>query len=214
MGLITYLADRLGGLLTPADVDGNFAELDLRTGPGWRDIPIPIETDATSPNAPVWAAFRGGQKKRSFAPAELTEFDSVLHVNHDYKLGTPIYLHVHWTPSDTSVGVVRWGFEFSVAKGHQQQGFPSTTTVYVEQATLGAAFANADRAHMVAEVDAANVVPATHLEPDTCITLRIFRDGGHVNDTYTMPVFGLVADAHYEADRQATPNRAPNFYGP
>jgi hypothetical protein len=197
-----------GSPLTHPELDGNFSDLDTRTALGWRDNIVPLTVDPTSPNAPTWAAFRGGLKAWQFAPGELTEADSEFHIDHDYAMGTPLYLHVHWSTASTQVGTVRWGFEYTVAKGHQQEAFPETTTIYVEQVTTGTAYM-----HYVGEVSPANTIPGTGIEPDTVIKIRLFRDGGHANDTLDAAAFGIFLDLHYQADKATTPNKAPNFFG-
>ncbi len=210
MGLLTYLADKFGGLLTPAEVDGNFSELDTRTKLGWRDNIVELKVDSSSPNAPTLEAFRGGILSWKFPPGELTEAHSAWHIDHDYAMGTKLYLHIHWSTKVANMGTVRWGFEYTVAKGHQQQAFPATTTVYVEQPATGTPYL-----HYVGEVSEANAIDglALGVEPDTVVLVRVFRDGAHVNDTFDADVFVSFLDMHYQADKATTPNKAPNFFG-
>ncbi len=204
---ITYY-DGLGRLLTPAEVDGNFSDLDDRTAFGWRDNIVELKVDSSSPNAPTLEAFRGNILCWKFPAGELTEAHSAWHIDHDYALGTKLYLHIHWSPKTSDTGTVRWGFEYTVAKGHQQQAFPTTTTVYVEQAANGTPYM-----HYVGEVSEANAVDgaALGIEPDTVILVRVFRDGGHVNDTFEADAFVSFLDLHYQADKATTPYKAPNF---
>jgi hypothetical protein len=129
------------------------------------------------------------------------------HIKHDIAPGTLLYPHVHWSTTGTNTGVARWGFEYTVAKGHQQQAFPATTTVYVEQAFTGQA-----RTHMIAEVSLANAIPATNIEVDSLVLMRIFRDAAHANDTLTDPAFLFMVDLHYQKQYLGTKNRSPNFY--
>lgn len=202
------LRSEKGAPLTFSEADGNISDLNTRTSAGWRDNIVEIKVDSSSPNAPTLGAIRGNILAWQFAPGELTEAHSAFHVDHDYKANTKLYLHIHWVNTSTTVGTVRWGFEFSVAKGHQQQAFPTTTTVYVEQATTGTAYM-----HMVGEVSEGNAIDgnALGIEPDTVILCRVFRDGAHVNDTLNENVFGIFLDMHYQADRATTPNKAPPF---
>lgn len=199
-----------GSPLSFVEMDANLDQFNTKTADGWRDNIVEIKVDSSSPNAPTLGAVRGNILAWQFAPGELTEAHSAFHVDHDYKAGTKLYLHVHWVNTSTTVGTVRWGFEYSVAKGHQQQAFPTTTTVYVDQATTGTAYT-----HMVGEVSEGDAVDgaALAIEPDSVILCRIFRDGAHVNDTLNETVFGIFLDLHYQADRTTTPNKAPNFYG-
>jgi hypothetical protein len=196
-----------GSELTYNELDGNFTDLDLRTHYGWRDNIVPVYADTSSPNAPVLDLFRDGIKKYNFAANELSEIYCEWHVDHDYMPGTALYPHIHWSTPSTNIGVVRWGVEYSVAKGHQQAAFPTTTTIYIEQTTTGTAYM-----HYIAEASEANAIPGLNIEPDTVIIARVFRDGANANDTLEANVFGLCVDMHYLADRYATPNKVPNFY--
>lgn len=207
MGALTYLADKLGGLLSPAEVDGNFSELDTRTETGWRDnvIEMSVRTGATGPQM---TQFRDQIYLLAMPPGAMTEVFGNFHIDHDYALGTALYPHVHWTTNTSATGTVRWGIEWTVAKGHQQMSFGPTATVYVEQASLGVPYM-----HYVAEVSDANAIPGTNVEPDTFILMRVFRDAMHPNDTFSDQVFGVALDLHYQANRATTPQKAPNFYG-
>lgn len=197
-----------GEPLTHTELDGNFTDLDTRTKLGWRDNIVELKVDSSSPNAPTLEAIRGGILGWKFPTGELTEAHSAWHIDHDYALGTKLYLHIHWVCPTTDVGTVRWGFEYTVAKGHQQQAFPATTTVYVEQTTTGTAYM-----HYVGEVSETDAVSGTGIEPDTVILCRVFRDGAHANDTLNADAFGVFLDLHYQADKATTPNKVPNFYG-
>jgi len=202
------LRSEQGSPLSWGQVDGNFSTLDERTRLGWRDNFVELKVDSSSPNAPTLAILRGNIMSWQFFPNELTEAHSGWHVDHDYALGTKLYPHIHWVCTTANIGTVRWGFEYSVAKGHQQQAFPATTTIYVEQTTNGTPYM-----HYVAEVSEANAIDgaALGIEPDTLIICRIFRDGASPNDTLEEPVFGIFLDLHYQADHATTPNKAPPF---
>jgi hypothetical protein len=144
----------------------------------------------------------------AFDPGTNEDVSINFHIKHDFKLGTKIYPHMHWSPgTSTNTGVVRWGFEYTLAKGHQQEVFPATTTIYVEQAATGSA-----HQHMIAEVAEVDAIDSASLEPDTIIRMRVFRDASHVNDTFTGDAFGFQVDLHYQRDRVGTKNKAPDFY--
>lgn len=196
-----------GEPLTHNEVDGNFTDLDTRTEQGWRDNVIEMTTRGGLTEPPR-SVFRDGIYLLQFSHLDLMEVFGNFHIDHDYALGTLIYPHVHWSTNTTDTGTVRWGIEYTVAKGHQQASFPATTTVYVEQASTGTAYM-----HYVAEVSTGNAISGVNIEPDTLILMRVFRDAGHANDTFNAPVYGIALDLHYQADRATTPNKAPNFYG-
>ncbi len=196
-----------GRLLTPAEVDGNFAGLDAKTKDGWRDNIVELTPQIGHPNAPSLNVFRGGISAYNFPDGQMTEAMASFHIDHDYKVGTALYPHVHWSCTSTEVGVVRWGIEYTFAKGHGQQAFPATTTVYVEQAADGTAYK-----HYVAEVSDANAVSGAGIETDGILLVRVFRDGEHVNDTLADDVFVFCLDLHYQCSQYATPNKAPSFF--
>lgn len=186
----------------------NGTQLDLSNlafdgGAGWDDMIGSLAAGNTSnANDPTWAAFQGGVYAWRFSATALNEIWISFHLNHEYAPGTVIYPHIHWSTAGTNTGVVRWGVEYTVAKGYNQEAFPATTTVYMEQAASGIS-----HQHMIAEVNLANTIPVTHLETDAIVLCRVFRDGAHANDTCTDPAFGLYCDLHFQKQAFATPNR-------
>jgi hypothetical protein len=201
------LREQKGSELTYAELDGNFSDLDTRTHLGWRDnvVPLTLRGGITEPPMQL---FKDSIYLLAFSQSQMQEAYAVFHIDHDYALGTAIYPHIHWSVNDSSVGTVRWGFEYSIAKGHQQQAFGNSVTKYIEQPTTGVPYM-----HYVAELADSDAIPGTGIEPDTLIIMRIFRDASHSNDTLDAQSFGICVDLHYQANRSSTPNKRPNFYG-
>lgn len=202
------LRNTKGAPLSFSEADANFSQLDTKTRDGWRDNIVQVAVQVGNPDAPTLNVFRDGIKAYTFFDGEMTEAFANFHIDHDYKLGTALYPHVHWAVQGTQVGVVRWGIEWTYAKGHGQMAFGPTQTVYVEQSTDGTAYK-----HYVAEVSDVNAIPGTDIEPDGIIMCRFFRDGAHPNDTLASDAFVFCVDLHYQASQYATPNKAPNFFG-
>jgi len=178
---------------------------------GWRDLLGNIVVKGVGANDPSWAAVTslGNMYAYSFSATTMKEVWVNYHIDHDYYTGSDIYLHTHWinAAATPNTGDVRWGFEYTVAKGHQQQAFSAPTTVYVTQTC------NATRyMHHIAEVSLSDVVPSTNLEPDSIIMARIFRDAADAADTCTDAVYLLMADCHYQSWRFSTENKSPDFY--
>ena len=176
---------------------------------GWRDLVSPLDPRSGT-SAPTWAVFRNGLYLYAFPSNAIREVFSNFHLQHDYYVGSPIFPHIHFTVNTTNSGVVRWGIEYTIAKGHQQAMgsiFEASTIVYVEQTVNGAT----DRyKHFIIEV--ANGISHANLEVDCIVMCRIFRDATHVNDTYPDSAFAIQSDLHYQVNRYATLNRSPNFY--
>lgn len=176
---------------------------------GWTDYLSSLSSGKTAGSSvPTWSTFRDGIKGFAFSPTGGDEIWISFHINHDFKLGTAIYPHVHWSPNTTSTGTVRWGVEYTAAKGHQQSNFGSSNTIYIEQ-TVG----SADQyGHYIAESSDGDAISSDELEVDALVLMRIFRDGSHVNDTFPDDVFGFFVDLHVQIDRFSTLNKSPNFY--
>lgn len=197
-----------GSELTYGELDGNFTDLNTRTiVGGWRDLVMGIDVKPAG-IVPTLQNFRDGIYLWGFDPDTNQEAYAQGHIDHDYQLGSALYPHVHFAVNVTNTGTVRWGIEYTLAKGHQQMAFGPTNTLYVEMAITGTQYM-----HYIAEVNLANVIPGTNIEPDTMILFRFFRDASHVNDTFPGTAYFLTADIHYQVDRYATVNKAPNFYG-
>lgn len=201
-------AQAKGSSLTPAEADEIVNTLQERTGPGWRDMISEINPRGGG-TAPSLNLYRDGIYLFEFSADQLNDVFANFHIDHDYKIGSMLYPHLHFTTTSTASGVVRLGFEYTVAKGHQQMKFPATTTLYLNVTVP----ANSDHLHFVAEVPEGGGIPGTNVEVDAVILMRIFRDAANVADTFPGTIFAILADCHYECDRYATPNRAPNFYG-
>lgn len=195
-----------GSALTHNELDGNFEDLNDRTALGWRDNIVQLVPQIGNPAAPELNIFRDGIHAYNFAAGQVTEACAYFHVDHDYAMGTAIYPHVHWAIQTSATGTIRWGVEYTIAKGHQQMAFGETQTVYVEQVCTGTPYL-----HHVAEVNLANAIPGTDIEPDTLILCRFFRDGSHPNDTLADDAFVFCVDMHYQADRATTPNKTAPF---
>lgn len=167
---------------------------------GWNDIVIDIIVKGSGANDPTWTAFRNGIYTYAFSVTLMKEVWGVLHIEHDYKPGGQVLLHVHWSTAGTDTGTCRWGVEYTIAKGHGQEAFPATATTYLEAAANGTPYT-----HYVTEMSVS--LPVASVEPDSLILIRTFRDATHVNDTLTDVAYLLKMDVHYETDRFATKNR-------
>lgn len=197
-----------GTALTHNELDGNFTDLNTRTAPGWKDLVAPM-TAAGVPalNAPAMTAFGPAHTpQREELVFELNDFCfcQAFHVGHDIMPGGLAYVHCHWSTDGTSTATVKWEFNIQRALGHNQANFAAPTVVTVEQAAQGTAWR-----HMIAEVSIGDALTLTEPDELILVTLRRITNGGTNN---TDAVYGLTVDFHYQADRDTTPNKAPDFY--
>jgi hypothetical protein len=133
---ITYRSNK-GSALTYEEGDNNFHELDDRTELGWRDNIVQLDIQPGNPNSASLNIFRGGIRAYNFFGGQMTEAFAAFHIDHDYALNTNIYPHCHWAIQSNEIGVVRWGIEYTIAKGHGQEAFGPTQTIYIETSTDG-----------------------------------------------------------------------------
>ena len=204
MAIIT--ATGKGAALSVAEMDSNLTQLDNRTAAGWADLTMEMTTEGVPPaNMPEFQPFgpSGLRRELVFGIGDYA-FVKPFHVNHDIKPGGKAYIHVHWSTDGTDTQPVKWEFQISRALGHQQAYFSAETSVFVQQAGWNGAWR-----HMVAECSVGDALTLT--EPDELILVTIRRVTNGATDNAAQ-VFGLTVDFHYERDRDATPNKSPDFY--
>lgn len=181
--------------------------------PGWRDLTSAVNAArVTGASEPTFEAFIGTINQYSFSASAMNQVVmNPFHIDHDYMEGTDLFIHIHYATPGTDTGVVRWGLEWTYAKGHGQEAFPSSTTYYLEQAADAVA-----NTHQIVEgtVPGTDVIQGIEngIETDGLLICRLFRDAAHANDTCTDKAFALTVDIHYQCDHLATPNKAPDFW--
>lgn len=201
---ITLLSE-VGRELLPTEADENIRELDERTGAGWKDLTSSLHVmGIPSENLPAITPFGSSGLRREFA-FDIGDYiyAQPFHINHDVKIGGKCYAHIHWSTSGSDTNTVKWEFQISRALGYDQEYFSAETSYFVEQAPNGA------WRHLVAEVSDADALTLTEPDELLLVTVRRVTNGGVDNIDN---VFGLTVDLHYEADRDATPQKSPNFY--
>lgn len=171
---------------------------------GWRDnVAQFVHSSAVGLAEPTFTDVGNG-----LYAYEFTNNESLIvkhHINHDVKVGGDTFMHVHWAPTTTmSIGqTITWRIQYNISKSHHQGDsiLASTTTVDLTYTADGTELAGE---HMILEATAAIITP----EPDSIIISK----ATYLTGSYTTPIYGFFLDAHYEVDRNATPNRVPNFY--
>lgn len=161
----------------------------------------------TGASQPTWTNIPNtGLYENGFSASAMNECWVDIHILHTYAFGTRAYPHIHWKPTNTNTGVVRWGVELGVTKGHSQEALTSSSIVYLEQAGSGTAYM-----HQIIEATDAQSIAADHLEPDSLVQVRVFRDAAHVNDTYNAVALGTYCDLHVLVDGRRTTTKTPNW---
>ncbi len=168
-------------------------------GERWKDLLCEITTRTTGAGTPAYNTFNGGPQ-RAYQFVLNDEVYTEVHIPHDWKIGTPIYLHVHWAGSNTNTGTVTWDLAWQYARGYGRQAFSASQTVQVTQAHCGIAFG-----HNIAEMSEAQAIL-----PDQCETDGIVLVATKLSaKAYTGNVFAFFIDVHYQSDGVDTTSRNP-----
>ncbi len=175
---------------------------------GWNDFLFSGIFIGKGAAPPDLETFRGGLKQNAFVGTGVLVEEGFfeIHILHDYKVGTKIYPHVHWSHKIGSPsGNVVWQIEYSVSKGHSGGVFPAPTTIELVQA------AGVQYEHQIIETVEGDAIASTNLEADSVILGRIFRDPAHASDTFENDAFLLQIDFHYESDLIMTDEKERPF---
>jgi hypothetical protein len=172
---------------------------------GWRDLVAHLGSakDTGSGIRMVWSKFTNSINAWIFdTTANINNgLHVAFHVDHDYKPGSLAYVHIHSSPAIAgATGNVYWRFEYTLARGHGQEVFPTTNTINLISAASPVALT-----HQITETAAG----ISLLEPDTLILGFVYREGGSLLDTCTSDAYALYCDFHYQTDRQTTSTKAP-----
>jgi hypothetical protein len=200
---------------------GNGVRVDTTTPTfGYRDLLGDVKVLSPGANDPTLAVFRDAIRAFSFSNAVMNECFMYFHIPHDYVPGSDVFIHTHWSQnvidSGGPAGVpgdVKWSFEVSYSKGHDQAAFPASVTTFITQTASGTQYQ-----HMLEEVQLSAASPSAaqidtdDLEPDGVILVRCFRDPGDAADTLNQVPFLHYVDIHYQSTNIATKAKAPNFY--
>lgn len=169
----------------------------------WFDNLAPMATGKTAAGSPTMAAFNTTWQALKFSLNDAVYL--YFHINHDIKRGSKVYPHVHWAKgTGTDVNTVKWQIDYTFAKGHNQEAFPATTAVTVEQAPPTTAWQ-----HMISEVVVGDAFNAPEVDSVVIIKITRITNGGSDNGD---DIFGLFVDLHYQMERIGTPGKVPDFY--
>lgn len=162
----------------------------------WDDIVIPpgaLGGGASSPdlitlvsNISAYAFDGGGTLEQLYGSFEIP---------HDYKEGTDLRPHIHWTPTTAGAGNVVWNLEYSLAA--RSGTFGASTTVTATDAAAGALIHNAEEFTSIS---------GSGITIGTVIMFRLYRDPTNVADTYGADAVLLSLGVHYEVDATGSTN--------
>lgn len=168
-------------------------------GTKWNDLNVGMSVGLGAA-APSLTTLTGGIKTYQFnGVATMNECFASIELLHDYKEGTDIYPHIHWSPTTASAGNVKWQLEYSVVSPGGAISGSSTTTV--TQAASGIKLHNAEFT---------TSIPGTNRKIGDQIMLRLFRNPSDGADDYGDPAALISFGIHYQVDDIGSTNRFSN----
>lgn len=156
----------------------------------WNDLIIAATNLRPGGSAPTFALIRNGIYGYRFDAGSANELHGAVEVQHDYKEGSDLFVHVHWEPTTTNTGNIVWGFEYSVA--NPGATFPATTTATMTPAAAPGVIGR----HVLSSIVQ---ITGTGLKIGAIVMFRVFRQNGGT-DTFTGNAFLHSVGIHYEAD--------------
>ena len=122
--------------------------------------------------------------------ATVDELHGTVEILHDYKEGSDIVPHVHWSPATNDAGNVKWQLEYIWINREGTSG--ASTTISVVTAAGGTAW--------VGHISSFPAISGVGMEMGSRFMFRIFRDPADAADTYGFDAVLLDAGVHYERD--------------
>jgi hypothetical protein len=140
---------------------------------------------------PTFALFAGGIWSSKFVDAATNASHGTIELQHDYKDGTDLEVHLHWSPTTTHTGNCRWGFEY--CKSNMNAVFSATTEVVAHQAGSGSV-----GMHQYLTLA---TISGVGLTKGAVIVFRVYRGGANATDTFVGDAFLHRVAVHYAVDK-------------
>jgi len=156
----------------------------------WGDIIIPASGMTRNTEPPTDKTFLGWVEAPAFSGTGTGLLSGSFEMPHDYKEGTTLRPHVHWSPSDTGTGTVKWLFEYTIAN-------PGDVFASFPKFQAGPSTNGITREHITSEL---GTIDGTGLKIGCMILFKLCRDGADQNDTYNSDIFLHSLGMHYEQD--------------
>ena len=194
--------------------------------PIWKDLYGAVSIRGAQGNPPTIQAVDANSKFYEFATSNngLTDIYFEFHMNHDYKLGSDLYFHVHHLTNhaDNSNLKVVFTADVSLAQlSYSGSTNPSNSKFFQESggavtlASIEHTYdASAQYRHVVTEVQlssnggSATTLDSAKVNVDSLILVRLRRNAGAGDDSaVNNHVFVLQSDIHYQCARIGTLRR-------
>jgi hypothetical protein len=168
------------------------------SGTSWDDMRIAGSSIRSGVTAPTLGTFgpSGSLRVWRFESGKHQECEFEIQMPHNWKEGSRIYPHVHWTPVSATAGNVVWELEYSWANIGGTFGAPGNMA-NTAQAAGGTAWV-----HKLAPLleGGNDYIDGTGKTISSMLVMRLHRNAGSGGDTLAADVALLEFDIHYEID--------------
>lgn len=185
---------------------GNYLEIDSVTGTlrlvgdatTWDDFRVEASIVKPGATAPSYKAFgpSGNLQALMFEAGHHDEAMFEMQMPHNWKLGTNIYPHVHWTPTTADAGNVVWELEYAWCNIGDAFGAPSNMA---SDATAAGGIAWMHKLTYL-KSGGNNYIDGTGKTLSSMLVCRIHRNSNSGSDTLNKDVALLEVDFHYQID--------------
>lgn len=146
--------------------------------------------------APEWVTFNTTFSALAFDASNSEFVTFTVQMPHDYKEGSDIYAHVHWT-SQTAAGTNRVTWKLDYAWANLSSDLTTTGNLSASEITTGAGHSMIAYEHVITPL---GTISGTGKTLSGILTCRLTRVGSDGSDTYGADADLLSFDFHYEVD--------------
>lgn len=164
----------------------------------WDDLRLAGSSARLGSTAPTLDLFgpSGSLRTLRFNAGQHDEIHFEIQMPHNWKQGSRIYPHVHWTPVSATAGNVVWQLDYTWANMNEAFGAPTTM---VSDATAAGGTAWMHKLTRVLE-SGNDYIDGAGKTLSSMLVCRLHRDAGAGSDTLNADVAFLEFDLHYEVD--------------
>jgi hypothetical protein len=166
----------------------------------WDDLRITLDKGSSAATLTYMPGQTSGGQIYFFMDNATNAMSFTVQLPHSWKEGTPIYPHIHWTPSNNTSGNVIWNLDYTwqnyVSTGPLAFPAPTTSSVTIAVAS------NSMGKHLITPLTNGNVgLTATGKTISSILVCRIWRNASQGSgDTYQGGAGGLSLDFHFQLD--------------
>lgn len=175
--------------------------LEYTTGK-WNDLRVSGTEVKPGSTSPAFGAFlgAGGLLVWRFEAAHHDEVHFTIQMPHDWKEGSNIYPHVHWTPVSATAGNVVWELEYSWT--NINVAFPGSSNM----ASAATAAGGVAWVHKMTKLLSGGLdyISGTGKTASSMLVCRLHRNAGVGSDTLAADAAFLEFDLHYQINRIGT----------